>query len=357
MNSSVRFIRYFLVAAVFGGALATSAQQILVPRGSTWRYNNSNVDLGTAWQQLAYNDSTWGGPSPAPIGDNVEGGVQLCATVINTGPSGSRYPGVYYRRTFTIANPNAYSQLTLRLQRDDYAIVFLNGALLYNDGIPNPDNVFNYSGGAATAGADEVRFYEYFVSPALLVNGTNVLAVFNAQQVASSSDLQFDLELEGAVDDVPPTLGTTSPPQGANLLSLTFINAVFSEGVRNVDAGDLLINGIPTTSIESNNLNDYTFHFPQPPTGTVQVAFAPGHGITDLSAAGNPFAGSSWTYNLDTNASTRPNVIISEFQAGNDNGLRDDDGQRNDWLELYNLGPLDANLDGWFLTDSPTNLT
>ena len=292
----IRYTIFFLVLACAGMA---SAQQMLVPRNSTWRYNNSNINLGSAWQSLSYDDSAWGGPPRRPSGDNLETGSQLCTTVINTGPSGARYPGVYYRRTFTVANANAFSSLTLRLQRDDYAIVYLNGALLYNDGIPDTNNVFNFSGGAATAGADEVRYYEYSVSPSLLVSGTNVLAVFNAQQVATSSDLQFDLELEGAVDDVSPTLGATSPPQGANLLSLTSINTVFSEGVKNVDAGDLLINGVPATSVGSNNLNDYTFHFPQPATGTVQVAFAPGHGITDLSPAANPFAGGSgltiWT--------------------------------------------------------------
>src|SRR5204862_3077645 len=52
-----------------------------------------------------------------------------------------------------------------------------------------------------------------------------------------------------------------------------------------------------------------------------------------------------------------PNIIISEFLADNNNGAKDDDGQRNDWLELYNVGPLDGNLDGWFLTDTLTNLT
>ena len=48
-------------------------------------------------------------------------------------------------------------------------------------------------------------------------------------------------------------------------------------------------------------------------------------------------------------------VIINEVCASNLNGLTDLDGDREDWLELYNLGPTTVNLSGWFLTDNPAN--
>src|SRR5204863_8478276 len=105
-----------------------------------------------------------------------------------------------------------------------------------------------------------------------------------------------------------------------------------------VNNSDLLINTMPASSMTSNNPNDYIFFFPQPATGQVQVAFAPGHGITDASFGANPFAGASWSYTLDTNASTFANVVISEFLADNNNGAKDEDGSRQDWIELYNLG-------------------
>ena len=50
-------------------------------------------------------------------------------------------------------------------------------------------------------------------------------------------------------------------------------------------------------------------------------------------------------------------VVISEFLADNNNGAKDDDGTRQDWIELYNAGPLAADLEGWFLTDDAANLT
>jgi hypothetical protein len=185
MKTSFRNIRWAALAAVVLALVSTvSAQVMLVPRGSTWKYHNLNTDLGTAWRAFAYDDSTWGGPAVGPLGDNVEGGIQQCATVIDIGV-GTRYPGIYYRRTFQVTNAANFSELTLRLQRDDYAVVFLNGVLLYNDGVPNPDSPFVYTGGTATAGADETTYFQYVVSSAALAEGTNVLAVFNAQQASA----------------------------------------------------------------------------------------------------------------------------------------------------------------------------
>src|SRR6184192_3288019 len=50
-------------------------------------------------------------------------------------------------------------------------------------------------------------------------------------------------------------------------------------------------------------------------------------------------------------------VLISEFLAENDGGLRDQDGDTPDWIELYNNSSASVNLAGWHLTDSSTNLT
>lgn len=326
---------------------------LLVARGSTWRYNNTGTDLGSTWKNLDYDDSSWSGPSLAPIGANLEGGVEQCATVIDIGPGASRHPVVYFRKKFVVPAAAPYLNLLVRIQADDSAVVYLNGTLLHSDGVLSP-GVFGYEGGQTRAGADEVAYREFVVPASALVPGTNVLAGENHQVNSGSSDLQFDAELEGVLDTVAPTVAY-DPVPGSTVLELSFINVVFSEAVTGVDTADLLINGEAATGIMSNNVNDYTFTFTQPSTGLVQVAWAPTHGIADLRA--NSFAGGNWSYNLDPNASTVANVIISEFLADNDNGLRDDDGQRNDWLELLNLGPLDANLDGWFLTDSPTNLT
>ena len=50
-------------------------------------------------------------------------------------------------------------------------------------------------------------------------------------------------------------------------------------------------------------------------------------------------------------------VYLSEFLADNQSGLKDDDGELSAWIELHHGGAGMANLAGWFLTDTPTNLT
>ena len=46
-------------------------------------------------------------------------------------------------------------------------------------------------------------------------------------------------------------------------------------------------------------------------------------------------------------------VVISEFLAVNTAGLADEDGERSDWIELYNPGAEPVDLAGWSLTDNP----
>ena len=44
-------------------------------------------------------------------------------------------------------------------------------------------------------------------------------------------------------------------------------------------------------------------------------------------------------------------VILSEFMAENETGLRDEDGAYSDWIEIQNDGTTPVNLAGWALTD------
>ena len=154
-----------------------------------------------------------------------------------------------------------------------------------------------------------------------------------------------------------PSVSNVSPAPESTVVELRFINVIFNDAVFGINAADLLINTAPATSIVTNNPNDYTFYFPQPPTGAVQVAWAPNHGITGYQQPPDPFVGQNWGYVLDTNSAPRPMVVLSEFMADNENGIQDEDGTRSDWIEILNRGPLEANLSGWFLTDDRLNLT
>ncbi len=50
-------------------------------------------------------------------------------------------------------------------------------------------------------------------------------------------------------------------------------------------------------------------------------------------------------------------LVISELMASNDTTLADQDGDFSDWIEVYNPGTNDVQLNGFYLTDDATDLT
>ncbi len=156
------------------------------------------------------------------------------------------------------------------------------------------------------------------------------------------------------IDQTPPRIDGSSPGANAKVRSLTNVSILFSEPVQGVDATDLLINNRPATSVTAVAASQYIFSFPEPAPGTVQLNWSTPHGITDLAPTPNPFAGGSWTYRLDPNA-TEDLPYISEFMASNTRTLRDETGQYSDWIEIHNPSESSLNLDGWHLTDNANN--
>jgi len=66
---------------------------------------------------------------------------------------------------------------------------------------------------------------------------------------------------------------------------------VFSEPVGGIQATDLVINGLPATSVTGSGAGSYAFDFSPPTNGLVQVAWAASHGIRDSAVTPNAFGG------------------------------------------------------------------
>jgi hypothetical protein len=152
------------------------------------------------------------------------------------------------------------------------------------------------------------------------------------------------------IDNIAPTLSYQLPFAGATVRSLSQIDVAFSEPVTGVDAADLRVNSTPCSSVTTVSSSQYTFKFAAPAPGPVQVAFASGHNIRDLASTPNNFAGGSWSYVLDSNAPIA-SVRINELMAANVNGLRDEDNEFQDWVELFNTTSNVVSLAGWSLSD------
>ncbi len=161
----------------------------LVPTGSVWSYLDDGSDQGTAWQSLLFDDSLWStGFAELGYGEGDE------ATII--GGQGTHFTN-YFRHRFTVdaGDLAGIQSLTLRLKRDDGAVVYLNGTEILRNGM-SPGAILFDTPAPAAVSDDGQLFSEFPVSASALVAGDNVLAVEIHQQGLASSDASFDLELE-----------------------------------------------------------------------------------------------------------------------------------------------------------------
>lgn len=166
-----------------------SRASYLVPPHATWHYLDGAQSPADGWERPGFDDSAWAeGPAPLGYGDDP-------ATSLDDGDVGAgSAPSVWFRATFEVDDPAAVAELELGLVRDDGAIVWLNGTEVVRSNV------------AANADADdwalakiqdefEEEWTGWDVDPALLVAGTNTLAVEVHQSDAESSDLRFDASL------------------------------------------------------------------------------------------------------------------------------------------------------------------
>jgi hypothetical protein len=328
--------------------------------GSGWKYfigtqEASEPDVG-AWRLAGFEDSTWT-EAPTAIGyaNPPDSASEFNLVTVLPSSQEGNYRSVYFRRKFTVNHPSGVNLLTLNLNVDDGFIAWVNGTEVGRFNVPAGS--LSYDSMASSEMEPTLVALPITNNLAsLLVTGENVVAVqvFNAD--LTDSDLFFDAGLESDLDETPPVVIDMTPPADSVVAELGSIEVLFSENVQGVAAPDLWINGAPASRMSAVSPRDYVFEFAQPPAGLVRVEWAPNQGITDVSPAGNAFGGGSWSYTLNSAAPLVP-VVISEFMADNEHGIEDEDGQRPDWIELFNSGAEAVNLEGWFLTDNPANRT
>jgi hypothetical protein len=229
MKTLSRQVSSMLVALLATFSAATAADLTLVPRGATWKYLDNNTNQGTAWKEPAFHDSDWAaGPAPLGFGDSY------VVTTVQSGPTNGRYITTYFRRVFTVADPAAISALRINLQRDDGAIIYVNGVEIARDNLPAGAVDWQTITPVIVSGADETTYFPITPSATPLVAGVNIIAVELHQRDNTSSDLGFDMDLIATVADTPniaPSVAMTLPADGATFtdpVSIT-LNATASD--------------------------------------------------------------------------------------------------------------------------------
>lgn len=158
-----------------------------VDSGAVWRYSATGASPGTGWAAPGFDDSAWpSGRSQLGFGDGDE------ITVVPFGPDpANKYVTTYFRITFDVASIPA-AGVSLSLNADDGAVVYLNGVEVARDNIGT--GVVTYGTFAAERSPENV-YTTFPIAPSSLVVGVNTLAVEVHQSWAGSSDLSMDLRL------------------------------------------------------------------------------------------------------------------------------------------------------------------
>lgn len=133
----------------------------------------------------------------------------------------------------------------------------------------------------------------WIVPPAMLARHmmSRLFSGFLAVFVAGALSLQAQ---------TPPVIVSVDPNAGP-VPNLTMITIQFSQAVTNVDAADLLVDGLPATNLQEIDPSYYIFQFfrPKPNGGTVHVSWSATHDIVDVEMM-LPFDGmadsAQWDY-------------------------------------------------------------
>ncbi|MBM3844732.1 MAG: hypothetical protein FJ405_00405 [Verrucomicrobia bacterium] len=182
--------------AVVSVSLPRDSAAYLVSAGSVWKYLDDGSDQGTSWIDADFSDVAWSsGPAELGYGD---GPGRPEATVIGFGGvENKKFITYYFRKKFHIADAASYTNLLMRILRDDGSSTYLNGTEIHRSNLPGGSLNHQTLALSAITGNNETLFVETNVPSQLLRDGWNTLAVEVHQNATNSSDLSFDFELIG----------------------------------------------------------------------------------------------------------------------------------------------------------------
>jgi hypothetical protein len=186
----------------------------IITNQSAWRYFDTTNYPDATWVNVGFDDSGWSN-GVADFGyGNVSGGnydnIHPQTTLVRGAADAVRPPSALFRKHFNIADRNAFTNLVVKLLRDDAAQVYINGTLVYSNNIAGDALLTAYAAANPDDGTVYYTSTELIVPNAVLVDGNNVVAVAVHQQSGTSSDITFDLMLLGQ----PASVAPTRPPVG-----------------------------------------------------------------------------------------------------------------------------------------------
>jgi hypothetical protein len=191
---------------------AQSASTVFIPTNAVWKYLDDGSNQGTAWRLPDFADTSWrSGCAQLGYGDGDE------CTLVSYGPDPlNKHITTYFRHQFVATNVSQYLAVSLQLIRDDGAVVYLNGQEILRSNMPADGAILFDTFAARVATLDEGSYLPAVVCSASLIEGTNTIAVEVHQVSLSSSDISFDLAVEG-LTAFTPDVRITLPEEGSRV--------------------------------------------------------------------------------------------------------------------------------------------
>ncbi|MBN1225983.1 MAG: hypothetical protein JXA79_03240 [Deltaproteobacteria bacterium] len=174
---------------------AVKDQDILVAQGAEWRYLDSGTNPDDTWTESL--QTGWDtGAAPLGFGD-----VSLNTFVDFGADKNDKYITTYFQHQFTVAEPDGYTDLLVKVWRDDGITVYLNGEKIVHNNLPS--GYADYQTQATLAIIDS-RYIEITI-PSSHLQSDNLLSVEVHLASKTDPDLFFDLELSAFLKEEETT--------------------------------------------------------------------------------------------------------------------------------------------------------
>ncbi|MDP0491132.1 MAG: esterase-like activity of phytase family protein [Verrucomicrobiota bacterium JB023] len=187
-------------------------RETAIAQQSEWSYSVNEGDPGATWFETAFDDSAWStGTAPIGYGDAIETTTDL------EQPGTPRPAANYFRKEFTLDNPEDVAFFELYLKRDDSAVVYLNGIEVARSNTPADLSINHDSYSGQDANPEYAWHIVSLTCEDVALQATNVLAVVVLQGDNGSSDMRFDAEL--IAFNKSPDGPASAPATPANLVA------------------------------------------------------------------------------------------------------------------------------------------
>lgn len=303
-----------LASFTFGYDMSTTGvtKRTLVPGASTWKWRYATGAWPSGWTSSTFDDSTWKqGSAVLGFGTTVATNIDVPA------PTSNRPISAQFRKTFTVTDPSALSNVLVTTRANDGVVVFVNGTEVGRANLPST-TLSSTSYATAAPRVSTAPSLAFTVPASLLRAGTNVVTASTHLNYRATPDVTFDLVLTAEESSDPPP--PTPPPAPVVTGSATGPTAVTLDWPAIADVTEYRVarDGVARGSVtapthtfsESGLTAETTYNYSVVAVGTNGLQSQPGTAsVTTPPTATNPptattliATGSQWRWRYQTGA-------------------------------------------------------